>query len=163
MFEASSATGAESQYYGAFMKSESLSKVPDLYKNITQTAPNEKKILTAPFGSEAAVFDKNMDVLDISQQAYLLKTGYQQPEKEKESITSILKSEKKENSPLTYTPATLTRKKENTTVLGTLLNTQNTTANTGTLNQTATGTKTAAWSGGINTQTQTGIKFDALF
>ena len=104
-----------------------------------------------------------MDVLDISQQAYLLKTGYQQPEKEKESITSILKSEKKENSPLTYTPATLTRKKENTTVLGTLLNTQNTTANTGTLSQTATVTKTAVRSGGINTQTQTGIKFDALF
>ena len=93
----SSVGTAGSTYYESMMKNSSLSKVSDLYKGMNQKLGKDKVNVTAPFRSETAVFDRTMDVLDISQQAYLLQTGFQKPEKEKESVVNLLKSEKKEN------------------------------------------------------------------
>ena len=163
-----SVTAAESAYSASLIKNSALSKVSDLYKGMTQKGVSDKELQTAPFRSESAVFDRNMDVLDISQQAYLLRSGYQQPEKEKESMPSIFKSEKKENSFLTYTPATLTQKKENAATSSTLfnaenlLNTQNKSNNTSLINTDFTVLKTAVQQNGIKTQTQTGIKLDTF-
>ena len=156
-----SVTTAESQYYGAFMKSSSLAKVPDLYKEISQKAVSDKEVLTVPFRSKTAVFDRNMDVLDISQQAYLLKTGYQKPEKESESLADLWKTEKKE-SPLTYSPVSVTQKKENAAVYGALLNTQNK-GEAGIPVEGLTNKQTIGQEKGVNNQVKTGIGFDAYF
>ena len=156
-----SVTTAESQYYGAFMKSSSLVKVPDLYKEITQKGVSDKELVTVPFRSKIAVFDRNMDVLDISQQAYLLQTGYQKPEKENESLADLWKSEKKE-SPLTYSPGSVTQKKENAAVYGALLNNQNK-VDADIPGAELANMKTIVQEKGINNQVKTSIGFDAFF
>lgn len=163
-----SVTAAMRAYSSSLIKNSSLSNVSGLYKDMTQKGVSEKEAQIPPLGSEMTVFNRNMDVLDISQQAYLLKSGYQQPEKEKESMPFIFKSEKKENSFLTYTPMTLTQKKENAAISSTLfnaenlLNTQNKSNTTSLINTDFTVLKTAVQQNGIKTQTQTGIKLDAF-
>ena len=157
----SSVGTAGSAYYESMMKNSSLSKVSDLYKGMNQKLGKDKVNVTAPFRSETAGFDRTMDVLDISQQAYLLQTGFQKPEKEKESVVNLLKSEKKENSLLTYDMGTGTQKKENATAYGTLLNAQNN-LNPGTVRASFTGMPISGQEKENTSQTKTGSGFDVL-
>ena len=157
----SSVIASEAEYYSSLMKESRLSKVSDLYKDMTKKVVKEKEILTVPLRSEAAVFDRNMDVLDISQQAYLLQTGFQKPEKENESLADLWKSEKKE-SPLTYSPGSVTRKKENAAVYGALLNTQNK-GEAGIPVAGLTNKQTIGQEKGVNNQVKTSIGFDVFF
>lgn len=157
-----SVTAAERALSASLIKNSSLSKVSELYKGMTQKGVAEKELQTVPFGSEVTVFDKNMDILDISQQAYLLQSGFKKINTEKDSFVNILKSEKKESSLMTYTLGTVSQKKENTAVYGAMLNSQNN-RNTGILGTVLTGTQMIGQEKGGNTPAKTSAGFNAFF